>query len=109
MLVGGSKGILDHGSMSVAKNEQETSKCEQISQTSSMWKQPSYGKRDLAPSSSVRGSSWYQLTLMDAQEQEEAPRSTLRERRPSTKFPNFMALICSIIDSMTSSIQGATN
>jgi hypothetical protein len=45
------------------------------------------------------------MTLMDAQEKE-APRSTLRESRPSTKFPNFMALICSIIDSMTSSIQG---
>jgi hypothetical protein len=48
------------------------------------------------------------MTLMDAQEQE-ASRSTLRERRPSTKFPNFVALICSIIDYETSSIQGATN
>jgi hypothetical protein len=70
--------------------------------------QPSEGKRDLAPSSSVRRLGWYEMTLMDAQEQE-APRSTLRERRPSTKFPNFMALICSVIDSVTSSIQGAAN
>jgi hypothetical protein len=56
--------------------------------------------------SSVRRPSWYKMTLMDAQEQG-APRSTLRESRPSTKFPNFMALICSVINSMTSNIQGA--
>jgi hypothetical protein len=47
------------------------------------------------------------MTLMDAQEQEEAPRSTLRESRPSTKFPNFMALICGIINFVTSSVHGA--
>jgi hypothetical protein len=33
----------------------------------------------------------------------------LRESRPSTKFPNFVALICSVIDSVTSSIQGAVD
>jgi hypothetical protein len=65
---------------------------------------PSNGKRELAPSSSVKRPNWYEMTLMDAQEQEEAPRSTLRESRPSTKSPNFMALICSVIDSMTSSV-----
>jgi hypothetical protein len=52
--------------------------------------------------------SWYEMTLMDAQEKE-APRSTLRESRPSMKFPNFVALICSIIDYVTSSIQGETD
>jgi hypothetical protein len=35
---------------------------------------------------------------MDAQEQVEAPRSTLRESRPPTKFPNFKALICYVIE-----------
>jgi hypothetical protein len=67
--------------------------------------QPSNGKRELAPSNSVKRSSWYEMTLMDAQKDEEASRSTLRESRPSTKFPNFMALICSIIDFVTSSAQ----
>jgi hypothetical protein len=71
--------------------------------------QPLDEKRELAPSSSVKRPSWYEMTLIDAQEQEEAPRSTLRESRPSMKFPNFMALICSVIDSMTSSVQGAAD
>jgi hypothetical protein len=70
--------------------------------------QPSDGKRELAPSSSDKRSSWYEMTLIDVQEQE-APRSTLRESRPSTKFSNFMALICSAIDSVTSIIQGAVD
>jgi len=60
--------------------------------------QPSEGKRDLAHSSFVKRSSWYKMTLMDAQEQEEAPRSTLRERKPSMKFLNFRALTCYIIE-----------
>jgi hypothetical protein len=71
--------------------------------------QPLDGKRELAPFSFVRRLRWYMMTLMDAQEKEEAPRSTLRERKPLTKFANFMALICSIIDSVTSSIQGAAD
>jgi hypothetical protein len=75
----------------------EQSKDEQSSQTSSVGSEPSEGKRELSPSSSVRRPSWYEMTLMDAQEQE-ASRSTLRERRPSMKFSNFMALICSIIN-----------
>jgi hypothetical protein len=45
------------------------------------------------------------MTLMDAQEKE-ASRSTLRESIPLKKFSNFVALICSIIDSKTSSIKG---
>jgi hypothetical protein len=60
------------------------------------------GKRELSPSIYIRGPIWYEMTLMDAQG--EAPRSTLRERRNSTKFPNFVTLICSIIDSVTSII-----
>jgi hypothetical protein len=104
-LVGGSKGILDHGSMLVREDEeQEASKGEQSSQSSSVGSQPLDGKKVLALSSSVRGSSWYQLTLMDAQEQEEAPRSTLWESSPSTKFPKFMASVCSVINSVTSSV-----
>jgi hypothetical protein len=109
-LVGGSKGILDHGSMSVTEDEQqEALKGEQSSRTSSVGSQPSDGKRELAPSNFFRRPTWYEMTLMDAQEQEEAPRSTLRESKPLTKFPNFMALICSIIDFVTSSVQGATD
>jgi hypothetical protein len=85
--------------MSVTEDEeQEAPKGEQSSQTSSVGSQPSDGKRELAPSSSVRKPSWYEMTLMDAQEQVEAPRSTLRESRPSTKFPNFRALICYVIE-----------
>jgi hypothetical protein len=46
--------------------------------------------------------------LIDAQEQE-SYRSTLRERRPSMKFLNFVALICSVINFETSNIQGETD
>jgi hypothetical protein len=96
--------------MSVAKyEEQEALKGEQSSQTSSVGSQPLDGKRELAPSSSFRRSSWYELTLMDAQEQEEAPRSTDKESRPLKKYPYFRALMCSIIDSCTSSVQGAAD
>jgi hypothetical protein len=43
-LVGGSKGILNHGLMSVTKDEErEASKGEQSSQTSSVGSQPSVG------------------------------------------------------------------
>jgi hypothetical protein len=38
------------------------------------------------------------MTSRDVQEQAEAPRSTIRESRPSRKFPNYMALMSSIID-----------
>jgi hypothetical protein len=89
--------------------EQEAPKGEQSSQTSSVRSQPSDGKRELAPSSFVRRPSWYELTLMDAQEQEEAPRSTYRESRPPKKCPYFRALMCSVIDSETSSVQGAAD
>jgi hypothetical protein len=44
----------------------EQSKEEKSSQTSSVGSQPSDGKRELAPSSSVRRPSWYEMTLMDA-------------------------------------------
>jgi len=61
---------------------------------------PSDGKRELSHSISMRRPSWDKMTLMDT------PRNTLRERRPSKKFQNFVALICSIINSMNSSILG---
>jgi hypothetical protein len=100
--VGGSKGIFDHDSMSVTKDEEQLApKGEQSSQTSSGRSQPLDGKRELAPSSSVRKPCWYELTSMDAQEHEETPRSTLRESRPLTKFPNFRALICYVIEEVT--------
>jgi hypothetical protein len=64
--------------------------------------------RELAPSSFVRRPSWYELTLMDAQKHE-APRSTDKERTPPKKCPYFMAQMCSIINSKTSSVQRATS
>jgi hypothetical protein len=36
-------------------------------------------------------------TMKDAQEHVEAPRSIVRESRPSKKLPNFMALMSNII------------
>jgi hypothetical protein len=111
-----SKGILDlihsdvNGSMSVAEDEEKKApKGEQSSETSSSGSQPSGGEEELAPSSSVRRPSWYELTLRDAQEKVEAPRSTFRESRPPKKFPNFMVLMSSIIDSKSSSVQEATD
>jgi hypothetical protein len=108
--VSGSKGILDHGSMSMAEDEeQEASKGEQSSQNSSVGSQPSDAKRELAPSNSFRRPSWYEMTLMDAQEHEEAPRSTDRESRPPKKWLYFRALMCNVIDSKTSSVQGVVD
>lgn len=110
MPIQGSKGILDHGSMSVAKGkEKETSKGEQSSQTSNTGSQPLGGKEELAPSSSVRRPNWYELTLMDAQEHVEAPRSIDRESKPPKKCPYSRALMCRIVDSETSNIQGVVN
>jgi hypothetical protein len=48
-------------------------------------------------------------TLRDAQEHVEAPRSTFRESKPPKKFPNFVALMSSIIDSESSSVQEAAD
>ena len=71
--------------------------------------QPSDEKRKPSPSKYVRRPSCYEMQLMDAQKQDKVLRSTLRERRPLTKFPIFMALICSVIDSVTSSDQGESD
>jgi hypothetical protein len=69
---------LDHGSVSVEEDEKhEASKGTQCLKNSSVGSQPS--TKELSPSRYVRKPSWYELTLMDAQEQVEAPRSTLRE------------------------------
>jgi hypothetical protein len=107
-----SKGILDliHldvcGPRSVAEDkEKEALKGEQRSETSSVGSQPSGGEEELAPSSSVRRPRWFMQTLRDAQEHVEAPRSIFRESRPPKKFPNFVALMSSIIDSESSSVQ----
>jgi hypothetical protein len=48
-------------------------------------------------------------TMRGAKEHVEAPSSTVRERRPPKKFPNYMALMSSIIDSKSSSVQEATD
>jgi hypothetical protein len=45
--------------------------------------------------------------LRDAQEHVETPRSTFRESKPPRKFPDYMALISSILDSEPSSFQEA--
>jgi hypothetical protein len=70
--------------------------------------QPLEGKRELSPSSYVKRPSWYEMKLMDAKEKE-TPRKKIRESRPSIKFPEFVALMCSIIDYVTSSIRGETD
>jgi hypothetical protein len=44
-------------------------------------------------------------TLRDAQEYVEAPKSTFRESKPMKKFPDYMALMSSIIDFKPSSFQ----
>jgi hypothetical protein len=47
--------------------------------------------------------------LRDAQEYIEAPRSTLRESRPSKKFSNYMELMSNNIDSKPLSAQEGAN
>ena len=47
--------------------------------------------------------------VRDTQEYVEAPRSTFRESRPPKKFPNYVALIRSIIDSEPSIFEEAAN
>jgi hypothetical protein len=75
---------------------------------SSVWSQPSNGKKELSPSSLFKRSSWYKMTLMGTQEKEDL-RSTLLESRPLEKFPNSIALMSSIIDFESSSVQEAAN
>jgi hypothetical protein len=65
--------------------------------------QTSDGKRELSSSIYIKSPSWYEMKLMYAKEHE-AYRNTLREIRPSTKFSNFMASICSVIDFVTSKV-----
>jgi hypothetical protein len=48
-------------------------------------------------------------TLSDSQEHVKAPRSIFRESRPPRKFPNFVALMSSIIDSEYSSVWEVTD
>jgi hypothetical protein len=47
--------------------------------------------------------------LWDAQKHVEPPKSTFRESRPPRKFPQYMALMTSIIDSEPSSYEEAAN
>ena len=55
----------------------------------------------LAFSSFVRRPMWFVQTLRDAHEHVEASRSTFRESRPPKKFPNYMALMTSVIEEAT--------
>jgi hypothetical protein len=89
--------------------EQEALKDEQRSTTSSSGSQPSGDEEELAPPSSVRRPRWFTQTLRDAQEHVEAPKSTFRESRPPRKFPNYLALMSSIIDVEPSSFEEATD
>jgi hypothetical protein len=70
--------------------------------------EPSKEKRELSPSSFVRRPSGYKMTLMVSPEKE-VYRITLRETIPSMKFSNFVVLICSVVNSETSSVQGAAD
>jgi hypothetical protein len=81
--------------------EQKASKGDQSLETSSSGSQPSSGEEELAPSNFVKKPSGFELTLRDAQEQVEAPRSTFRQRETSKKFPNFMALMSNVIEEAT--------
>jgi hypothetical protein len=105
-----SKGIFDiihsyeNESMSMVEDEDwKALKEEHSSKTSISGIQPSSGEEELSPSSSIIRFNWYELALRDAQERVEAPRSTFRESRPPKKFPNFMEIMSSIIDSKSSS------
>jgi len=75
-----SKGILDHGLMLVIEIEQKALKTKLIARTQRS--NLLYGQE--ASSKSVR-TSWYDLTLMDAQEQD--PRSMVGRNRSSNQTP----------------------
>jgi hypothetical protein len=101
-----------HETLPVTEDEeQEAPKVEsRSSSTSSAGSQPSGEEEERStPSSSVRRPRWFMQTLRDAKEHVEAPSSTFRESRPPKKFPNYMALMSSIIDSESSSVQEATD
>jgi hypothetical protein len=89
--------------------EQETPKDEQRSTASSSGSQPSSDEESLTPPSSVRRPLWSTQTLRDAQEHVEAPKSTFKESRPSRKFPNYLALLSSIINVEPSSFEEAAD
>jgi hypothetical protein len=90
-------------SPTVAEDEEkEALKDEQCSTTSSSGSHTSGGEEELSPSSSVRRPRWLLQTLRDVGE---APRSAVRESRPPRKFPNYMALMSSIIDVEPSSFE----
>lgn len=72
--------------------DHQTLKGEQSSQTSSVGTIPLEGKRELTPFVFAQRPSWYEMTLMDAQEQETTPGTTLQDVKSLTKFSNFLAL-----------------
>jgi transposase InsO family protein len=51
------------------------------------------------PSTSVGRPKWFEQTLRDARDHVESPNTTFQESRPPRKFPTYMALTTSIIDS----------
>jgi hypothetical protein len=101
-----------HEPIPVAEDEeQEASKVEPGSPMISREVQQPSGKEGetVAPSTSVKRPRWFTQTLRDAQEHVETPRSTFRESRPPKKFPDYMALMSSILDSKPSIFQEAAD
>jgi hypothetical protein len=91
--------------------KQEASKVEPRSPViSKAVQQPSSEEGEIrAPSTSIKRPQWFSQTLSDAQEHVETPKSTFRESRPPKKFPNYIALMSSILYFKASSFQEAAN
>jgi hypothetical protein len=62
-------------------------------------------EEELSPSIPIKRPRWLLQTLKDTSE---ALRSAVRERRPSKKFPKYMALMHSIIDVEPSNFEEET-
>jgi hypothetical protein len=89
--------------------QEEEPKEESRTETSSARSQtPEEVREKSAPSTSVKRPRWFEHTLRVAWEHVEPPKSTFRESRPPSKFPQYMALMTNIIDSETSSFEEAS-
>jgi hypothetical protein len=95
----------------VEDEEQEALKVEPRSPIFSKEIQQLSGEQEetRAPSTYVRRPQWFSRTLRDAQEHVETPRSTFRESKPPKKFPDYMRLMSSILESEPSIFQKAAN
>jgi hypothetical protein len=61
-----------------------------------------------AESSSRRRPKWVERTLREAQEQVDAPRTSVRESRAPQRFSSYMALMSELIEAEPSSFQEAS-